>query len=148
MDINHPLYPVLKDYYINLGCIEPMSLRRISKTDINNSLLFQYIEDTCGIDKNDSSFIYFKLCYLMCDIIYFANNKTKKWINFNDGGKDLESTNLYCHFTNNYLFQFSRYLGDLNYRESANILVCYIGKYKFIYYKDSYFSGSCLYVFE
>jgi len=78
MDINHPLYPVLKDYYTN------------STGVTNGDLLIQYIEDTCDID-NDKYRIFLNLKnsksisnWYFCNKQIFVENKS----------------NYYCYFTN------------------------------------------------
>jgi hypothetical protein len=126
MDINHPLYSTLKDYYTNLD---------INSSDIDNSLLLQYIEDTCGIDKNDDNFRYFNECYLQCDKMYFVNMiKTSK---------TLES---YCYFTNKFLNRFC-----IVEESCSDVINCYgmisLGKYNFIYCKAKQNNYINLYLF-
>jgi hypothetical protein len=105
MDTEHPLYYVLKDYYTNLD---------INSSNIDNSLLIQYIEDTCGMGKN--AFICFKLCYSECDIMYFINFK----ITEAPGVREL-----YCYFTGKLLIKLTK--NDL-------VSIYYLGIYKFVYF--------------
>jgi hypothetical protein len=114
MNINHPLYNVLKDYYTNLS-----KLSSIPREYVDNNLLFQYIEDTCGIDKDDNNFICFKLFYLNCFSMYFINFKTSKIT-----GK----IELYCCFTNKFL---NKYI-EINLADNYNV-----GIYKYICCKYS-----------
>jgi hypothetical protein len=120
MDINHPLYNTLKDYYINLS-------DDIIKTD--NNLLLQYIEDTYKTKNNiinELNFNYFKLSYFKYDKMYFVNMiKTPK------------TMELYCHFTNRFLNRFSIIRNCLDTTDTTDIINNYgmgfIDKYTYVY---------------
>jgi hypothetical protein len=110
MDINHPLYSTLKDYYTNLD---------INSSDVDNNLLIQYIEDTYKIKADECdkyNFICLKTTYSKCDRVYFVNVKV------------METTKLYCHFTDKLLNKLTN--SDFLYKNNC------MGKYRFIYYVD------------
>jgi len=98
MDINHPLYSTLKDYYINLD------------SNIDNTLIIQYIEDTCDIDD----YIKFKDDCSKCrvggvdikDEIYFCYTKKEYSLKFRK-----TMTIFYCYFTNKVIYEnFCKYV--------------------------------------
>jgi hypothetical protein len=130
MNTEHPLYNVLKDYYTNLSD-DIHNYKNYYNDDyidekIDNSLLFQYIEDTYKIkDEDKKEFEYFLSDYLECDKMYFVNMiKTSKI---------LES---YCYFTNRLLDKFGiTYDTDLYTRDNYEIKS--IGKYTYLSYSTS-----------
>jgi len=101
MNINHPLYSTLKDYYINISNnidINLYSSELMSKKSIDNSLIMQYIEDICDIETNGekSNIWYFKQkCSFNNTIVYFCNV-----VNNYDKINDCDRTDFYCNFSN------------------------------------------------
>jgi hypothetical protein len=116
MDINHPLYVTLKDYYTNLD---------LNSSNIDNSLLIQYIEDTYKIKNDNKSDNYdcLKPHHLECDRMYFVNII-----------KTSETLELYCHFTNKFLNKPKKtFLSNIYCLGKYGYIKCKYNKCKIIY---------------
>jgi hypothetical protein len=126
MDINHPLYYALKEYYTNLDSAEPNSTKFI-----DNNLLLQYIEDTCDMDKNDNNYNNYFKTFKSCYLVYFANTKISKSLEYES--YFVESMELYCYFTNKYLNKFDSYVNSIGYVGKYRFIICIINRYKILY---------------
>jgi hypothetical protein len=132
MDINHPLYLALKDYYTNLSDDIHNYNNFYSDDHIDekndNSLLFQYIEDTYGVEAEDDvifNFNYFKSSlYPNCCRLYFVNIKINEMIE------------VYCYFTNKLLNSM---------KNNRLIFIRNIGNYKYIALNYGKYNVSYLY---
>jgi len=124
MDINHPLYITLKDYYTH-------------SDEANKNILKLYIEDTCGLDKEDARMIDFST--RPYDKIYFStiNDTFSK----ND---DIIYRQFNCYFTN-------KFLCGGTYKDIHKEKKYYskLGKYNYILVHEAYnVSISIIIVFE
>jgi hypothetical protein len=127
MDINHPLYYALKDYYT--------SLSDKYFTEVNdNSLSIQYIEDTCGIDSKESKLIKFKKECIDHDLyICYIKNTDISCIEFDDTVK------FYCCFTDYCINCCDNLSFFYTYQEKLNIYNYIIIDYEFAIKKGSIF---------